>query len=66
MGGSNRLPFCIEMVYASNATAGDGSRNRALVLSEAALGSGLARANNAPDHPTTRSVHDEACVGAVE
>ena len=43
MGSSNRLPFRIEMVYASNATAGDGSRSRA----EAAFASGIRKLANA-------------------
>ena len=47
MGSSNRLPFCIEMVYASNATAGDGSRNRAFVLFKAAFASGIRKLANA-------------------
>lgn len=32
MGSSNQLPFRIEKVYASNATVGDGNRNRVLVF----------------------------------
>ena len=34
MGSSNQLPFRFKMVYASNATVGEGNRNRVLVLSE--------------------------------
>ncbi len=43
MGSSNQLPFRFEMVYTSNATVGGGSRNRVLVLSEAAFAGGISK-----------------------